>query len=587
MRKVAILLLLVGVSWPAAARGEGLGIDHRTVGCVVAGKYPRLNACFAPASQLARARVYFRVADAPPDWYYVEMASEAPCHAGVLPRPKKELVGRRIQYYVDAYDRSFAASRTPEAEAVVVSSASECRSKLPVAAVVDGASVAVFPSVPAGFAGAAGGLGAGAAVGIAAGGAAVVGGGVALAVGAGESESPAEPPSPALPPVSPVPTTTTTTTTTLPGEEFAPVFNVWKGATLVTANAVAGTEPLTLRFDMCDTTGPYRRRYAVDVDGVQRADRCSSSITFTMAAATPDAGPLGAPRPVTGTRTYAVVMSIHSEGPNNAPKAHRSLTVQVGPGATGCTGDTLGPITTLTRPLAGSRYPSPNLYPVRFEASADDSTTGNNGVAFVEYKINYPGPEQLILGPVTSGSPWTYDWTQSAVMAWLAGKCSKVVDAMAYAQDNCGNAVYSAKVRITVDNTGTCTPDQAPGSSPLTTTVLSDLGVPGGAGQVVANGELLFPRAGRAPFALSVQEGENRIEATLVEGRSGGTWRFELGGLPGLRPESLRVVAGQAVAIEADAVTFRLQGRPGERIVLAFRVESHGSITRPDGPPRD
>ena len=29
------------------------------------------------------------------------MASSTPCHAGVLPRPKKELVGRKIQYYVD------------------------------------------------------------------------------------------------------------------------------------------------------------------------------------------------------------------------------------------------------------------------------------------------------------------------------------------------------------------------------------------------------------------------------------------------------------------------------------------------------
>ena len=52
---------------PRVRRGE-LGIDHRKVGCIVAGKYPNLKACFAPASRLARARVHFRVADGAPDW---------------------------------------------------------------------------------------------------------------------------------------------------------------------------------------------------------------------------------------------------------------------------------------------------------------------------------------------------------------------------------------------------------------------------------------------------------------------------------------------------------------------------------------
>ena len=45
---------------------EGVAIEHSPVKCIVAGKYPRLNACFAPSSRLARARVYFRVADGPP-----------------------------------------------------------------------------------------------------------------------------------------------------------------------------------------------------------------------------------------------------------------------------------------------------------------------------------------------------------------------------------------------------------------------------------------------------------------------------------------------------------------------------------------
>jgi hypothetical protein len=266
-------------------------------------------------------------------------------------------------------------------------------------------------------------------------------------------------------------------------------------------------------------------------------------------------------------------MDIHSAGPNNRPRASHALTVQVNPsGSTGCTGDSQGPLVTLTRPLAGAAYPSPDPYPVHLEASADDSTKGDNGVAFVEYKLNYPGPDELILGPLTGGSPWPYDWTQSAVNAYLGGGCSRLVDVQAYAQDNCGNSTLSPKIQITIHNTGSCTPPDR-GAAAATGTVVSELGVPGGAGQVVANGEAAFPRAGRTPFAVRAKPGENRIEATLVEARSGGTWRFELGGMAGYQPESLRVIAGDVVQLGADVVTFRLQGRPGERIVFAFRAE--------------
>ena len=84
-------------------------------------------------------------------------------------------------------------------------------------------------------------------------------------------------------------------------------------------------------------------------------------------------------------------------------------------------------------------------------------------MAFVEYKLNYPGPDQLILGPVTGSSPWPLDWTQSAVMAYLGSACAKFLEVQAYAEDNCGNATYSSQVLITVNNTGPCvTPDPGP-----------------------------------------------------------------------------------------------------------------------------
>jgi hypothetical protein len=579
MRKAAFVLGLLGLLSPSALQAEGVAINHGTVGCVVAGQYPRLNACFAPRSSLARARVYFRVADAPPDWYYVEMASNSPCDAGILPRPKKELVGRRIQYYLNAFDRSFTESRTPEAEALVVANASECHSKLPVAPVVNSATVAVFPSLPAGFAGgAAAGLGAGATAALAVGGAAVVGGGVAVAAG-GSGEGSAPTPT-TLPPAGGVPTTTvptTTTTTTTLASALKADFKVFDGPTLLSGDTIVGNEPLVLRFDMCATVGPYPMRFAVEVDGVIETNGCNSFVTFTTASAS-SAFQGAAVRSSATSRTYAVRMTIQSVAPNNDPKAFRRLTVQVNPAAQpppgGCSTDKQGPVVTLTKPLSGSLYPSPNPYPVHFEASASDATTGNNGVAFVEYKVNYPGPTQLILGPVTSGSPWPYDWTVSAVNAYLGTACAAFLEVQAYAQDSCGNASYSAKTQVIINNTGTCTPDPGPGASAASATILSELGVPGGAGQVVANGEAAFPRAGRSSLAVRVEPRGNRVEGTLVEARSAGTWRFEFGGVPGFRPESLRVVAGEVLQLAGDSVTFRLQGRPGERVVFVFRAGS-------------
>jgi hypothetical protein len=327
---------------------------------------------------------------------------------------------------------------------------------------------------------------------------------------------------------------------------------------------------------MCRSKGPYELRFGVWVDGAMRAERCNSTLTFTTSGVTRNVSE-AAVRRSASSRTYDVLMTIRSEGPNNKPQADRQLTVTVDSGGGGgCAGDTQGPVVSLTRPFAGSVYPSPNAYPVHFEASASDATTGNNGISLVEYKVNYPGPEELILGPVPGGSPWPYDWTESAVMAYLGTACAKFLEVQAYAVDGCDNATYSSKVLITVNNTGPCaTPDPgaAPDASAASATVVSDLAVPGGEGQVVANGEAAFPRAGRSPLAVRLRAGENRFEATLVAARSGGTWRFDLGGLPGLRPETLRVVAGEVVQLGATSITFRLQGRPGERVVFAFRSD--------------
>jgi hypothetical protein len=88
----------------------------------------------------------------------------------------------------------------------------------------------------------------------------------------------------------------------------------------------------------------------------------------------------------------------------------------------------------------------------------------------------------------------------------------------------------------------------------------------------VANGVAAFPGAGRAELALPARPGPNRLEAVLVEGSGPGTWRLTLAGGT-IRPGSLRVVAGEAAAVGPETATFRLRGRPGERVALAFDVD--------------
>ncbi len=170
-------LTSAGGQAPAPAAGA-MTIEHRPPGCLAAGKYARVAACFQPPSALARGRVYFR-AGGTRDWFYVEMSGSPPCLEGVLPRPKKSL--RQIEYYVAATDRAFAESRTPE-RVLQVTDDGRCPAG-PLAPVADTASVvigSVSGAAPVGFV-----AGGGISPLLIVGGAAVVGGGAAAVVAGG------------------------------------------------------------------------------------------------------------------------------------------------------------------------------------------------------------------------------------------------------------------------------------------------------------------------------------------------------------------------------------------------------------------
>ena len=108
----------------AAAWADGIVIDHKEVGCVVAGRFPQLFARFEAGENVARARVAFRPTGGLV-WHSVPMKHDGLNFIGVLPQPEKSL--KKFEYYITVTDRSFNESRTQEFSPDVVSGPGGCQ----------------------------------------------------------------------------------------------------------------------------------------------------------------------------------------------------------------------------------------------------------------------------------------------------------------------------------------------------------------------------------------------------------------------------------------------------------------------------
>jgi hypothetical protein len=250
-------------------------IQHDPIACVVAGEFPRLDACFTPVENVTRPRAYFK-SDTGAAWYWVEFtrdlastpgqAVKVNCFNAVLPKPTKKIAG--LVYYVEVANPQYEVGRLDDNHVRVVPEKGGCRKDEPVAATVSNAVVAVgaaagAPAVPVGFAaagiaGAAGGIGAGAVALAAVGGAGAVAGGVAVANGGRSNPTPTV----VLPTATPVVVATSTPTptpTVTPTQvpNFKAVINVYP---------LKGNDPLLVTFDTCASTG-QNLRYDFDFDG--------------------------------------------------------------------------------------------------------------------------------------------------------------------------------------------------------------------------------------------------------------------------------------------------------------------------------
>jgi hypothetical protein len=105
---------------------EGPVIEHSAVACMVAERFPKLEARFGDPDAVSRARVQFRGEAGP--WYFVAMKREGAVFTGTLPKPKSSL--KKISYYIEATDRQFRENRTQEFAADVVPQAALCADKM-------------------------------------------------------------------------------------------------------------------------------------------------------------------------------------------------------------------------------------------------------------------------------------------------------------------------------------------------------------------------------------------------------------------------------------------------------------------------
>jgi hypothetical protein len=541
---------------PALARAQSVEIDHKAVGCIVVGKYPKMSSCFTPASSLARARVYFRP-EGVASWYYVDMKSDQPCYAGILPKPGKKLVGKKIEYYVEAQDRRFNAGRTAEYAPIVVRSAQECKKEVPVAPFLNNATVAVFPSLPAGFVGA-GGIGTGAIIGVAAAGAAAATTAVAVSGG------PDTPPNTlggaaTTTTTTPVASNATTTTTTLaPKGVNHPPFAVLN----TNPDPPQGLSPLSVTFDLCKSSDPdgdplsYFFEFG---DGAKASGACVQSHTYT------------------------------------ASSLRELLALDSGFNAEACVVDPSGASHCRTRNVVAQTPPPPE------KPTTTTTTTIPGLVCPTTITITSPTSGQCFTGtsiPVSANAQGT---TQVTFIADFTGAACTSAPTPVASQVVTGLGPYSANLDVSSSGPGCYTiranainacviflpaviPVQAvpvtgvfvntpPGCSlPVKETAVnwsSDLALEGRL-QVVLDGTVSVAGRGRTFGMLPHRSEETRVEVTVVEAAGKpGLWRFDLAGGDAAATR-IRVLTGDVVSVGAGSVTFRLQGKAGERVAFTI-----------------
>jgi PKD repeat protein len=192
------------------------------------------------------------------------------------------------------------------------------------------------------------------------------------------------------------------------------------------------------------------------------------------------------------------------------------------------------------------------------------ATAGTSVVAFppAQTCTGAPAPGNMCTVPFAMGAGATLVPSTGALVAVWGGDCAGTPTG--------SNCMLVMSANRTVDATfvpATVTEPARTGS-----TVVSRLEAAGARVAATLNETPLAPPSpGASTWTVAPRAGDNRLDAQTQAGATG-TWRLELAGVAGLEKGSLRVLAGEVVSVGPDAVVFRLKGRAGERMSLAFTV---------------
>ncbi len=133
----ALVALMALPAPPASSRQQTtaaatLQIEHDPLPCLTTSTAPRVDAAITPADRVASARVYWRVGNGPPGFYYTTMTESDGRFEALLPRVTP--VADSIEYYIEASDRSGGERRTPSYVAPLVRSGCIARGIVPLVA---------------------------------------------------------------------------------------------------------------------------------------------------------------------------------------------------------------------------------------------------------------------------------------------------------------------------------------------------------------------------------------------------------------------------------------------------------------------
>lgn len=113
--------------------------------------------------------------------------------------------------------------------------------------------------------------------------------------------------------------------------------------------------------------------------------------------------------------------------------------------------------------------------------------------------------------------------------------------------------------------------------------IATTLRVPGGRGDVTADGRTTVIGADGVPARVEMKSANALVEGILREAAGGGLWTFDLDSRTA-EAVTVTVLSGEPVTATPYAIVFRVRGRPGERVSFVLRRSQGNGDLSPSDP---